>query len=195
MKTERQFFRMLTDVFGKTAASHRLIFLTKWEVVRCAQFLFTILFQWNFVSRKNPESCGVRILHIHSLTTFWDHGAESWQRNYNSIHWSSIPSCSIYMQPKLLKRKRFESRHKKIWNRPTVPCAVATGLKSSLHNEFLCLKIPHTCHWCGITFSSSANFEKTKLAPTREENLSTLRSLPISWAKILRFHEKGFLQE
>ena len=87
------------------------------------------------------------------------------------------------MQPKLLKRKRFESRHKKIWNRPMVPCAVPTGLKSSLHDEFLCLKIPHTCHWCGITFSSSENLEKTKWAPTREENLSTLRSLPMFMGK------------
>ena len=137
----------------------------------------------------------MRIFRKESPTGFWDHGPQSWDRNYNSFHWSSIPSCSIYMQPKLLKRKRFESRHKKIWNRPTLPWAVPTGLKSSLHNEFLCLKIPHTCHWCGITFSSSENFEKTKWAPTREENVSTLRSLPISWAKILRLHEKGLLQE
>ena len=177
MKTERQFFRMVTEVFGKTTAPHGLIFLTKWDIVRCAQFLFIILFWWSFVARKTPESCDVRMFHNHSLTTFWDHGAGSWHRNYNSIHWSSIPSCSIYMQPKLLKRKRFESRHKKIRNRPTVPCTLPTGLKLSLHNEFLCLKIPHTCHWCGITLSSSANFGKTKWAPTREENLSILRSL------------------
>ena len=137
----------------------------------------------------------MRIFHKESPTGFWDHGPQSWDRNYNSIHWSSIPSCSIYMQPKLLKRKRFESRHKKIWNRPTVPCAVPTGLKSSLHNEFLCLKIPHTCHWCGITLSSSANFGKTKWAPTREENLSILRSLSPYHGQNTRPHEKGLLQE
>ena len=33
---------MVTEVFGKIAASHGLIFLTKWEMVRCAQFLFII---------------------------------------------------------------------------------------------------------------------------------------------------------
>ena len=85
---------------------------------------------WPFLKPKVSYSSN------HSLTTFLDHGPQSWDRSYNSIHWSSIPSCSIYMQPKLLKRKRFESRHKKIWNRPTVPCAVPTGLKLSLHDDF-----------------------------------------------------------
>ena len=35
---------MVTDASGKTAAPHALIFLTKWDIVRRAQFLFIILF-------------------------------------------------------------------------------------------------------------------------------------------------------
>ena len=135
------------------------------------------------------------IFHKESPTGFWDHGPQSWDRNYNSIHWSSIPSCSTYVQPKLLKRKRFESKHNKIRNRPTVPCTVPTGLNLSLHDEFTCLKIPRTCHWCGITLSSSANFGKTKWALTREENLSILRSLSHIMGKNTRPYEKGLLQE
>ena len=137
----------------------------------------------------------MRIFHKESPTGFWDHGPQSWDQNYNAIHWLSIPSCSIYMQPKLLKRKRFESKHNKIRNRPTVPCTVLTGLNLSLHDEFLFLKIPHTCHWCGITLSSSANLGENKWAPTREENLSILRSLSPYHGQNTRPHEIGLLQE
>ena len=64
------------------------------------------------------------------------------------------------------------------WNRPCCPYPSSGALRKQIRINRSCSGlVAKTCHWCGITLSSSANVGKTKFAPTREENLSILRSL------------------